>query len=103
MFPQGVALGAGVIVGCILGYAGLEFWAFKRKGSSLNVRRFCLYCLGVLVMFLARAACLTLFTHIAEPASLGLQALELALAYGVAFWVNYFFQAVVVFQVRKRI
>lgn len=100
--PQVAALGAGAVAGCVIGYAGLEFWAFRRKSSSLDIRRFILYCLGVLVMFLARAACLKLLARGAEPGPLGCQALELALAYFVAFWVNYFLQAVVVFQ-RKRI
>lgn len=100
--PQVVALGAGAMAGCIIGYTGLEFWVFRRKSSSLNLRRFFLYCLGVLVMFLARAICLKLLTPGDKPVTVGCQALALALAYFVAFWANYFFQALVVFQVRKR-
>lgn len=100
--PQVAALGIGAVAGCVIGYAGLEFWAFRRKTSALDIRRFFLYCLGVLVLFLARAGCLELLSPAAGPGPLGWQALALAIAYFVAFWVNYFFQAFVVFHVRKR-
>lgn len=102
-FPAFVALAAGALTGCFLGYAGLELWAFRRPQSALNISRFLLYCLGVLVMLLARAVCLNRLDTWFAPTSLQGQALTLALAYVSAFVVNYFFQTIVVFHIKKRI
>lgn len=101
--PEVIALGAGALTGCLLGYAGLELWAFRRPQSALNIARFLLYCLGVLVMLLARAVCLNGLDTWFAPTSLRGQALTLALAYIIAFVVNYFFQTIVVFPLKKRI
>lgn len=101
--PAFVALAAGALTGCFLGYAGLELWAFRRPQSALNIARFLLYSLGILVMLLARAVCLNLFDSWFAPTALQGQALILALAYVSAFVVNYFFQTIVVFHIKKRI
>lgn len=100
---EAVALGLGALTGCFLGYAGLELWAFRRPQSALNIARFLLYCLGVLIMLLARAVCLNLFDSWLAPTGLQSQALTLALAYIIAFVVNYIFQTIVVFPIKKRI
>ena len=54
-------------------------------------------------MLLARAVCLNLFDSWFAPTALQGQALILALAYVSAFVVNYFFQTIVVFHIKKRI